>query len=127
MNLKNKGLDDSAGGTQSKFMGFQSLHNSFVEVSDESCHKQEYSILCHERFWQSIPAKAIVHVIEDAFLATTKIVGIPRCLFPTRLVIVSQYTSVGIFLPKCQGLPLFRLCLCMTRRYGFSVSISQQG
>ena len=61
-------------GTQSKFTGFQSLHNSFVEVSDESCHKQEYSILCHERFWQSIPAKAIVHVIEDAFLATTKIV-----------------------------------------------------
>ena len=32
--LENKGLD-SAGGTQSKFMGFQSLHNSFVEVSDE--------------------------------------------------------------------------------------------
>ena len=30
--------------------------------------------LCHERFWQSIPAKTIVHVIEDAFLATTKIV-----------------------------------------------------
>ena len=29
-------------------------------------HKQEYSILCHERFWQSVPAKAIVHVIEDA-------------------------------------------------------------
>ena len=64
---------DSAGGAQSKIMGSQSLHNSFVEVSDESCHKQEYSILCHERFWQSIPAKAIDHVIEDAFLAITKI------------------------------------------------------
>ncbi len=76
--LENKGLD-SAGGTQSKFMGFQSLHTSFVEVSDESCHKQEYSILCHERFWQSIPAKAIVHVIEDAFLATTKIVCLSKC------------------------------------------------
>ncbi len=93
--LENKGLD-SAGGTQSKFMGFQSLHNSFVEVSDESCHKQEYSILCHERFWQSIPAKAIVHVIEDAFLATTKIVEF-HDVSCTRLVIVSQYTSVGIF------------------------------
>ena len=73
MNLKTKVLILLVA-TQSKFMGFQSLHNSFVEVSDESCHKQEYSILCHERFWQSIPAKAIVHVIEDAFLATTKIV-----------------------------------------------------
>ena len=30
--LEHKGLD-SAGGTQSKFMGFQSLHNSFVEVT----------------------------------------------------------------------------------------------
>src|SRR5574344_1157904 len=77
-------------------MGFQSLHNSFVEVSDESCHKQEYSILCHERFWQSIPAKVIVHVIEDAFLATTKIVEF-HDVSCTRLVIVSQYTSVGIF------------------------------
>ena len=60
------------------------------------CHKQEYSILCHERFWQSIPAKAIVHVIEDAFLATTKIVEF-HDVSCTRLVIVSQYTSVGIF------------------------------
>ena len=77
-------------------MGFQSLHNSFVEVSDESCHKQEYSILCHERFWQSIPAKVIVHGIEDAFLATTKIVEF-HDVSCTRLVIVSQYTSVGIF------------------------------
>ena len=55
-------------------MGFQSLHNSFVEVSDESCHKQEYSILCHERFWQPIPAKAIVHVIEDAFFAASEVI-----------------------------------------------------
>ena len=46
-------------------MGFQSLHNSFVEVSDESCHKQEYSILCHERFRQSIPAKAIVQPLKQ--------------------------------------------------------------
>ncbi|MDY5088756.1 MAG: hypothetical protein SPE63_03810, partial [Prevotella sp.] len=30
--LEHKGLD-SAGGTQSKFTGFQSLHNSFVEVT----------------------------------------------------------------------------------------------
>ena len=36
--LENKGLD-SAGCTKTKFMGFQSLHNSFVEVSDESSHK----------------------------------------------------------------------------------------
>ena len=93
--LENKGLD-SAGGIQSKFKGSQSLHNNFIEVSDESCHKQEYSILCHERFWQSIPAKAIVHVIEDAFLATTKIVEF-HDIFCTRLVIVGQYISVGIF------------------------------
>ena len=77
-------------------MGFQSLHNSFVEVSDESCHKQAIIILCHERFWKSIPTKAIVHVIEDAFLATTKIVEF-HDVSCTRLVIVSQYTSVGIF------------------------------
>ena len=49
-----------------------------------------------KRFWQSIPAKAIVHVIEDAFLATTKIVEF-HDVSCTRLVIVSQYTSVGIF------------------------------
>ena len=57
MNSKNKGLD-SVCGTQSKFMGSQSLHNNFVEVSDESCHKQEYSILCYdEQFSQSVPDK----------------------------------------------------------------------
>ena len=76
--------------------GSQSLHNSFVEVSDENCHKQEYSILCHERFRQSIPDKTIVYVIEDAFLATTKIVEF-HDVSCTRLVIVGQYTSVGIF------------------------------
>lgn len=53
MNSKNKGLD-SVCGTQSKFMGSQSLHNNFVEVSDESCHKLEYSILC---YGQLVPAK----------------------------------------------------------------------
>ena len=104
-------------------MGFQSLHNSFVEVSDESCHKQEYSILCHERFWQSIPAKAIVHVIEDAFLATTKIVEF-HDVSCTRLVIVSQYTSVGIFAFPMSRSPSIRLCLCMTRRYGFPFHFS---
>ena len=93
--LENKGLD-SAGGTQSKFMGFQSLHNSFVEVSDEAVISRNTVFCAMERFWQSIPAKAIVHVIEDAFLATTKIVEF-HDVSCTRLVIVSQYTSVGIF------------------------------
>ena len=56
MNSKNKGLD-SVCGTQSKFMGSQSLHNSFVEVSDESCNKQEYCILCYdERLRLSVPS-----------------------------------------------------------------------
>ena len=106
-------------------MGFQSLHNSFVEVSDESCHKQEYSILCHERFWQSIPAKAIVHVIEDAFLATTKIVEF-HDVSCTRLVIVSQYTSVGIF-----AFPNFKVSLysplSLYDKTMVFLSISQQG
>ncbi len=47
--LENKGLD-SAGGIQSKFKGSQSLHNNFIEVSDESCHMQEYCILCYDDF-----------------------------------------------------------------------------
>ena len=38
----------------------------------------------------------IVYVIEDAFLATTKIVEF-HDIFCTRLVIVGQYISVGIF------------------------------
>lgn len=42
--LENKALD-SASGSQSKLLGLQSLHDGFVEVSDEGSHGQENRIL----------------------------------------------------------------------------------
>ena len=117
--LENPGLD-SAAGTQSKFMGFKSLHNSFVEFSDESCHKQDYSMLCHERSWQSIPTKAIAHVIEDAFIETKKIVEF-HDVYCTRIVIVSKYKSVGILdLPNTEVYLYYPLSLYdKTIRFSF--------
>ena len=102
--------------------GFQSLHNSFVEVSDESRRpNQEYNSVPDD-FWQSIPAKAIVHVIEDAFLATTKIVEFHN-VSCTRLVIVSQYTSVGIFAFPNVKVSIFALSLYdKTIRFSFPFS-----
>lgn len=42
--LENKGLD-SASGSQSKLLGLQSLHDGFIEISDEGSHEQENRIL----------------------------------------------------------------------------------
>lgn len=59
---------------QAKLLCVQFLHDSFVEVSYEGCHKHEDGVLCHKRFWQAIPTKSVVHDIEETFLATQKIV-----------------------------------------------------
>ena len=64
MNFGNKGLDSASVANPWKIMGFQSLHNRTISMKSSR-------LACK----QSIP-KAIVHVIEDAFLATTKI-GMP--------------------------------------------------
>lgn len=52
---------DAAVGVQDTLLGIQPLHNYYVEVSDESCHKQKYHILCHERLEQSVLVKYVVH------------------------------------------------------------------
>ncbi len=74
---RNKFEDKSLDATtcaQAKLLCVQFLHDSFVEVSYEGCHKHEDGVLCHKRFWQAIPTKSVVHDIEETFLATQKIV-----------------------------------------------------
>lgn len=71
--VENKDLDVAVG-VQDAFPGVQPLHDYFVEVSDESRHKQKHHIQCHERFGQSVLVKYVVRVVRDMFLAVTEVV-----------------------------------------------------
>ena len=61
------------------------------------CSKQKKDcVLCHERLGKSVPAVAVVHVVKDAFLATTQVVEF-NDISGRRLVVVGQDAAVGVF------------------------------
>ena len=61
------------------------------------CSKQKKDcVLCHERLGKSVPAEAVVHVVKDAFLATTQVV-VFNDISGRRLVVVGQDAAVGVF------------------------------
>ena len=72
------------------------MDNGLVEVTDKCCKKKEHRVLCHEGFGQSAPSETIVHVIEDTFLSSTKVIELDyfSC---GRFIVVSQETTVCVF------------------------------
>ena len=63
---------------------------------DKCCKKKEHRVLCHEGFGQSVQPETIVHIIEDTFLSSTKVIELEN-LSCGRFIVVSQYTMVCVF------------------------------
>ena len=120
---RNKFEDKSLDATtcaQAKLLCVQFLHDSFVEVSYEGCHKHEDGVLCHKRFWQAIPTKSVVHDIEETFLATQKIVELHDVSY-TWLIVVDQNTPISVLVSCCkQGVDQqFIHCVAVLKSYCF--------
>ena len=62
----------------------------------QCCKQKKDGILCHERLGKPVPAEAVVHVVKDAFLATTQVVEF-NDISGRRLVVVGQDAAVGVF------------------------------
>ena len=71
--LEDEGFD-AAGFIQSEGFRVQPAHEELVEVSYECRQQQEHCVLGHERLRQPCPPESVVHVVEDAFLATSEVV-----------------------------------------------------
>lgn len=65
---------DAACLVQSEGFRVDPVHKEFVEVAYECRQQQEHGVLSHERLWQPCPSEAVVHVIEDALLASSEVV-----------------------------------------------------
>ena len=109
--LKDEGFD-AACFFQSEGLCVQPAHKAFVEVAYECREQEEHGVLCHERLWQPCPSEAVVHVVEDPFLAAPEVVELhyfTRC----RGVVVGQYAAVGVLslpqvlLPVHAAFPLY--------------------
>ena len=72
------------------------MENGLVEVTDKCCEKKEHSVLCHEGFGQSVPPETIVHIIEDTFLSSTKVIELDN-FSCGRFIVVGQDTTVCVF------------------------------
>ena len=67
-----------------------------MKVTDKCCKKKEHCVLCHEGFGQSVPPETIVHIIEDTFLFSTKVIELDNFSYG-RIIVVSQDTTVCVF------------------------------
>ena len=56
----------------------------------------EHCVLCHEGFGQSVPPETIVHIIEDTFFSSTKVIELDN-FSCGRFIVVSQDTMVCVF------------------------------
>lgn len=56
----------------------------------------EHCVLCHEGFGQSVPPETIVHIIEDMFFSSTKVIELDN-FSCGRFIVVSQDTTVCVF------------------------------
>ena len=56
----------------------------------------EHCVLCHEGYGQSVPSKTIVHIIEDTFFSSTKVIELDN-FSCGRFIVVSQDTTVCVF------------------------------
>ena len=81
---------------ESEPLDVKSLDNDLVKVTDKCCKKKEHSVLCHEGFWQSVPSESIIHIIEDTFLSSTKVIELDNFSYG-RFIVVSQDTTVCVF------------------------------
>ena len=68
-------------GLESEPLCVKSVDNGLVEVTNKCSKKKEHGVLCHEGFGQSVPSETIVHIIEDAFLSSTKIIELDNFSF----------------------------------------------
>lgn len=71
--FEDKGLD-SARLFQRKSGNGNFSEQVLAEVVYECCQEKKSCVLLHERFWQIIPSKAVVHFIEHPFFSTSLIV-----------------------------------------------------
>ena len=58
--------------------------------------KKEHGVLCYEGFGQSVPSETIVHIIEDTFLSSSKVIELDN-FSCGRFIVVSQDTTVCVF------------------------------
>lgn len=65
---------DSACAFKSKALHVCVRYEVSVKVSYQSGQKQEHRVFRHERFWQSLPAKAVVHVVQYTLSTATLVV-----------------------------------------------------
>ena len=72
------------------------MNNGLVKVTDKCCKKKEHCVLCHEEFGQPVPPETIVHIIEDTFLSSTKVIELDNFSYG-RIIVVSQDTTVCVF------------------------------
>ena len=72
------------------------MDNGLVEVTDKCSKKKEHGVLCHEGFGQSVPPETIVHIIEDTFLSSAKIIELDN-FSCGRFIVVGQDTTVCVF------------------------------
>ena len=87
---------DSACAFKSKALHVCVRYEVSVKVSNQSCQKQEHRVFRHERFWQTVPAKAVVHVVQYT-LSTATLVVILHDVTVCRSIVICQYASVCIF------------------------------
>ena len=81
---------------EAELLYVKSLDNGLVEVTDKCYKKKEHSVLCHEGFGQSVPPETIVHIIEDTFLSSTKVIELDYFSCGS-FIVVSQDTTVCVF------------------------------
>ena len=80
----------------SELLYVKPLDDGLVEIADKCCKKKEHGVLCHEGFWQSVPSESIIHIIEDTFLSSTKVIELDNFSYG-RFIVVSQDTTVCVF------------------------------
>ena len=81
---------------ESESLGVEPTHDGLVEIAYQCSKQKKDCVLCHERLGKSVPAEAVVHVVKDAFLATTQVVEF-NDISGRRLVVVGQDAAVGVF------------------------------
>ena len=89
-------FDYAACSIESEPLYVKSVDNGLVEVTDKCSKKKEHGVLCHEGFGQSVPSETIVHIIEDTFLSSSKVIELDNLSYG-RFIVVSQDTKPKTF------------------------------
>ena len=99
--LEHKSLN-AARSLEPEIFDINFCHYAFVEIAYSCSQQKECGVFGHERFWQPVPPKPVVHVVEYPFFAASEVVefhDIPCA----RSVVVGQYAAVCVLaLPEVE-------------------------